>query len=80
VVGDDPCPAAVDKVYALLTRKGFTADPEGRDGAIAECRANPTEPVVACVIKATTDDAIENCIMPVVGAGAPKGEPPHGSD
>lgn len=74
-VSGDPCPGAVDRVYALLARKGVTADPAGRDGAIAECRANPTDPVVACVVAATTDLAVENCVMPVVGAAAPKGEP-----
>ena len=67
----DPCTTAVDKLFAMLKRKGFEeADPSQRAGAIEGCRKNPNDPRVACVAAAQDDAALERCMTP-----APKGEP-----
>lgn len=67
---NEPCAAAVDKVFALLKRRGDEPDPSQRGAAIGECRKNPNDPVVACVLAANDDAALERCMTP-----APKGEP-----
>lgn len=61
---------AVDKVFAFLTSKGYQPEPGQRDGALAECRKKPDDPVIACVVKAADDAALEACMAP-----KPKGEP-----
>lgn len=68
--GNDPCVAAVDKVFALLKRRGYAADPSERGDAIDQCREKPNDPMVACVLAANDDAALERCMTP-----APKGEP-----
>jgi hypothetical protein len=68
--GSDPCTVAVDKVFALLARRGYEVDPSQRGDAIAECRKDPKDPRIACVLEAKDDAALERCMTP-----APKGEP-----
>lgn len=67
---NDPCTAAVDKLFAFLSRKGYEGDASQRARATEECRERPSDPVVACVLAAKDDAAIEACMTP-----APKGEP-----
>jgi len=64
------CERAVDKLFAMMGRRGF-APPDGqRPVTIEECKQVPNDPSRACILAAPNDDAIEKCLSP-----APKGEP-----
>lgn len=65
----DSCATAVDKLFAMLAPRGFTPEPGQRDGAIDECRKNPSDPTIKCINDAKDEAAIEACM------NAPKGEP-----
>jgi hypothetical protein len=67
--GSDACESAVDKLFGLLARRGAAPDPGLRDGAVADCRTRPDDPIFACVNGAADDAAVEACMT------APKGEP-----
>jgi hypothetical protein len=67
----DRCTVAVDKLFAMMKRKGFDDDdPSRRMRAIEGCRAHPEDPTLACLLGAKDDAAVEACVTP-----APKGEP-----
>ena len=65
----DPCPAVIDKVFAVLARRGSPVDPDRRAPAVEACRKNPSDPTIACVNAAKDDAAIDRCMT------QPKGEP-----
>jgi hypothetical protein len=69
---NDSCATAVDKIFALLKRRGNEIDPSQRAGVIDECRQRPDDPLLACVLGASDDAALERCMTP-----APQGEPLH---
>jgi len=64
------CEKAVDKLFAMLARRGME-QPEGqRAVTIEECKRASKDASVGCILAAPDDDAIEKCLKP-----APKGEP-----
>ncbi len=67
--GSDPCAIAVDKLFALIATKGAAPAPDQRASALAECRNNPNDPTLACIVGASGNAAVEACL------DAPKGEP-----
>lgn len=67
---NEPCTIAVNKVFALLKRQGYDADPSERGRAVEECRKKPDDPIVPCIVAAKDDGEVERCLKP-----APKGEP-----
>lgn len=66
----DRCVTATDKLLGMLKRKGQRDDPNRRDRAIEVCRQQPDNSLVACVLEAKDDAAVERCLTP-----APRGEP-----
>ncbi len=62
----DQCPAAVDRLLAVMAGEGSGPDPAKRERAIAECRQKPDDPLVGCILAAapTDDAAVLACLRP----------------
>jgi hypothetical protein len=72
----DDCEVAYDRMAPLMEKVvGRSLRPNDRASSLADCRANVAagkpDPVMACVLPATTDDATRACMDAAVQGGLP---------